>query len=129
MRAFLRVACVMAGSLSVLIVGPALAQKDIPPLPQWMQLCGPEFVSFVGRRWLLSSNARDKKEILGELNFWTVQKRSIKSVRAFAYGDGLRAFVALDLGMHRLSEDGRPIDIVISADGYRLLMECFGKLK
>ena len=73
---------------------------------------------------LLSSNASDKSEMLDDLNFWTVQRRSILSVRAFQYGDGLRAFVAVDLGNHRLSKDGNPIDIVISGDGYRLLMIC-----
>ena len=108
-------------------LGPVFAQKDTPQLPNWMQLCGSDFVSFVGRRWLLSSNAKDKTKLLDEVNFWTVQRRSILSVRAFQYGEGLRAFVAVDLGKHRLSKDGRPIDIVISGDGYRLLMTCLTK--
>lgn len=105
-------------------LNPAAAQKEIPPLPKWMELCGPDFVSFVGRRWLLTSNAKDKENLLDAVNFWTVQKRSILSVRAFAYGNSLRAFVAVDLGKHRMSLDGNPIDIVISVDGYRLLMKC-----
>lgn len=117
-------ACVAAGVYSVLATGPVFAQEDTLPLPKWMQLCGPDFVSFVGRRWLLSSNAVDTSEMLDELNLWTVQKRSILSVRAFQYGDDLRAFVAVNLGSHRLSKDGNPIDIVISGDGYRLLMAC-----
>ncbi len=108
-------------------LGPVFAQKDTPPLPKWMQLCGPDFVSFVGRQWLLSSNAKDKSAMLDDLNFWTVQRRSILSVRAFQHGDGLRAFVAVDLGNHRLSKDGDPIDIVISGDGYRLLMTCLAR--
>lgn len=98
-----------------------------PPLPQWMELCGPDFVSFVGRRWLLSSNAVDESGFLDELNFWTVQKRSILSVRAFQYGDELRAFVAVDLGNHRLSDAGKPVDIVISGEGYKQLMICLAK--
>ena len=109
---------------STLVTGPVFAQKDIPPLPKWMEQCGSDFVSFVGRRWLLSSNAGDKSEMLDDLNFWTVQRRSILSVRAFQYGGELRAFVAVDLGNHRLSKDGNPIDIVISGDGYRILMTC-----
>ena len=120
-------ACVAAGMFSALAIGPAFAQKDTPPLPKWMQLCGPDFVSFVGRRWLLTSNAKDKTKLLDEVNFWTVQRRSILSVRAFQYGEGLRAFVAVDLGKHRLSKDGNPIDIVISGDGYRLLMMCLAR--
>ena len=123
----LALACVAAGVFSALVTGPVFAQKDTPPLPKWMQLCGPDFISFVGRRWLLTSNARDKSGMLDDLNFWTVQRRSILSVRAFQYGDGLRAFVAVDLGNHRLSKDGDPIDIVISGDGYRLLITCLAR--
>ena len=123
----LALACVATGVFSALVTGPVFAQKDTPPLPQWMQQCGSDFVSFVGRRWLLSSNARDKSGMLDGLNFWTVQRRSILSVRAFQYGDGLRAFVAVDLGNHRLSKDGDPIDIVISDDGYRLLITCLAR--
>ena len=123
----LALACVVAGVIGALTTGPVFAQKDTPPLPKWMQLCGPDFVSFVGRRWLLSSNTADKSEILDELNFWTVQRRSILSVRAFQYGDKLRAFVAVDLGNHRLSKNGNPIDILISGDGYRLLMTCLAR--
>ena len=123
----LALACVAAGVFSALVTGPVFAQKDTPPLPKWMQLCGPDFVSFVGRRWLLTSNARDKSGMLDGLNFWTVQRRSILSVRAFQYEDGLRAFVAVDLGNHRLSKDGNPIDIVISGDGYRHLMICLAR--
>ena len=120
-------ACVAAGVFSALVTGPVFAQKDTPPLPKWMQLCGPDFVSFVGRRWLLTSNVRDKSGMLDDINFWTVQRHSILSVRAFQYADGLRAFVAVDLGNHRLSKDGDPIDIVISGDGYRLLMTCLAR--
>ncbi len=109
---------------AALAICPAVAQKGTLPLPKWMQLCGPDFVSFVGRRWLPSSNAVDKGELLDELNFWTVRRRSILSVRAFRFGNSLRAFVAVDLGKHRLSKDGNPVDIVISDDGYRLLMIC-----
>ena len=123
----LALACVAAGVFSALGTGPVFAQKDTPPLPKWMQLCGPDFVSFVGRRWLLSSNAGDKSGTYDNLNFWTVQRRSILSVRAFQYGDELRAFVAVDLGNHRLSKDGSPINIVISGDGYRLLMTCLAQ--
>ena len=122
MRAAFRVA-----SILVVMSGSATAEKDIPPLPQWAQLCGSDFVSFAGRRWLLSSNAKDKTQIMDEWNIWTVQKRSIKSVRAFEYGDGLRAFVALDLGEHRLSNKGKPIDIVISGTGYARLIACFSQ--
>ena len=120
-------ACVTAGMFIALVTGPVFAQTDTPPLPKWMHLCGPDFVSFVGRRWLLSSNAHDKSELLDELNFWTVQRRSILSVRAFQHVDGIRAFVAVDLGNHRLSKDGAPIDIVISDDGYRILMACLAR--
>ena len=129
----LALACVAAGMFSALSISPAFAQKttftqkDDPPMPKWMQLCGPDFISFVGRRWLPSSNAYNKSNDLDAVNFWTVQRRSILSVRAFQYGDDLRAFVAVDLGNHRLSKDGNPIDIVISGDGYRLLRTCLAR--
>ena len=123
----LALARVAAGVFSGLVTGPRLCAERHPAVAQVMQQCGSDFVSFVGRRWLLSSNARDKGGMLDDLNFWTVQRRSILSVRAFQYGDGLRAFVAVDLGNHRLSKDGDPIDIVISDDGYRLLMTCLAR--
>ena len=44
-------AYVAAGVFSALVTGPVFAQQDTPPLPEWMQLCGPDFVSLVGRRW------------------------------------------------------------------------------
>ena len=122
----MRAALCVAFALSMLS-SPAVAAdtQEIPTLPKWAQMCGPDFVSFVGRRWLLTSNAVDKSEMLDAVNIWTVQKRSILSVRAFDYGETICAFVAVDLGQHRLSKDGRPVDIVTSIGNYRLLLECF----
>ncbi len=113
-------------ALATLPANQVRAQEELPPLPDWMNLCSNEFVSFVGRRWLPGSGAVDTGELLDELNFWTVQKRNIRSVRAFEHGGSLRAFVSVDLGMHRLANDGRQVAIVISYDGYRELMACLG---
>ena len=101
---------------------PSFAQTSVS-----QQNCGPDFVTFVGRRWLLSSNAADKKALYDPANVWTVQKRSILSVRAFKRGEELRAFVALDLGKHRLSRDGNPIDVVITAKEHDLLVTCLSR--
>ena len=117
--------------IGLIVTGPVFCPEgDTPPLPQWLQLCGPDFVSFVGRRWLIIQqrplmprkwDAR-RSQLLDRSEAFHQICEGLSSTKT-----DLRAFVAVDLGNHRLSKDGNPIDIVISGDGYRHLMICLAR--
>lgn len=113
-----------AGLACVLLAFPVEAQDNFPAETLGFNQCGSEFVTFGGRRWLPGSNAATQGESYDELNIFTVPRDRITLVRAFHYGDDLRAFVSLDLGDHRLAYEGRNVIIVVVFETYRALIAC-----